>query len=263
MTLRCSNVGVAYGGKTILSDVSLALAPGRVLGIVGPNGAGKSTLLRVLAAQTRPDRGAVRLGERDAFSIAPRELARTRALLPQHFEVVFEFTVRELVLLGRTPHAQVETAACRAVVERCLERVGLGQLAELSVGSLSGGERQRAHLARVMAQIGLDPAERYLLLDEPVANQDPGWQLRILEQVTQLAASNAGVAVVLHDLDLAARACDQLVLMAEGRVVCAGAPREVLHAETLAKVFDVEVHVDDDPWDPSLVRVSFRRSPRV
>lgn len=260
MTLRCVNVVVKRGGRAILAGASLTLEPGRVLGIVGPNGAGKSTLLRVLAGQTRPDEGSVQLGERDVFSMKPRDLARVRAMLPQHFEVVFEFTVRELVLLGRTPHAHAETPACRAVVDRCLERVGLSKLADLSVGALSGGERQRAHLARVMAQIGLDAADRYLLLDEPVASQDPSWQLRILEQADALAASRVGIALVLHDLNLAARSCDEIVLMAAGRVVRSGAPAEVLVADTLAEVFEVEAHVDQDPWDPAVPRVSFRKN---
>lgn len=259
MTLRCADISVKRGGKAILSGASLELKPGRVVGIVGPNGAGKSTLLRVLAGETRPDEGSVRLDERDVFAIKPRELAMVRAMLPQHFEVVFEFTVRELALLGRTPHAHAETPVCRAVVDRCLERVGLAKLADLSVGALSGGERQRAHLARVMAQIGLEAGERYLLLDEPVASQDPSWQLRILEEIEELAARNVGVAVVLHDLNLAARSCDEIVLMAEGHVARSGAPSEVLVADTLAAVFEVDVHVDVDPWDSAIRRVSFHR----
>lgn len=252
-------VDKSLGGKLVLDGVCARIEPGRVLGLIGPNGAGKSTLLSVLAADARPDRGTLMIDGTIAASLSARELARRRALLPQTLELVFDFSVRDLVLLGRTPHADTETAACRKIADRCLKLVGLEGHADRTARALSGGERQRAHIARVLAQIGLGETGRYLLLDEPVSNQDPSWQLRLLDEIRALSRRDVGVAIVLHDLNLAARICDELLLMQGGAVVRSGTPAHVLDADTLGEVFDVDASVDADPWVPGAPRVSFRR----
>lgn len=255
----CEDVSKRLGTRRVLDGVSTALAAGEVLGLVGPNGAGKSTLLRVLAAETAADSGRVMLDGRRIEELPPAVLARTRAMLPQDVEVAFDFSVHELVLLGRTPHAVTETAACVAMADRCLGVVGLGEQAHLPVRALSGGERQRAHLARVLAQVGLGETGRYLLLDEPVSSQDPAWQLQILERLRELAKGGLGVAVVLHDLNLASRFCDRLLVLHAGRAASDGPPREVLRPQLLREVFGAEAHVDEHPFDGGPPRVAFRR----
>jgi iron complex transport system ATP-binding protein len=258
--IACAGVHKSFGERRVLDAVDASVRPGCVVGLIGPNGAGKSTLLRVLAGELTPDAGTVTLDGVPLKQLRVRELALARALLPQSVELAFDFTVRELVLLGRSAHSPVETKACAEVVQSCLEVVGLERRANDLATSLSGGERQRAHLARVLAQIGLGKTGRYLVLDEPVSSQDPAWQLRLLEILRGVARRGAGVVMVLHDVNLAARSCDELVLMHEGRVAHRGVPSEALEPARLREVFDVEASVDADPASPSAPRVSFRLS---
>jgi iron complex transport system ATP-binding protein len=266
VTLAANAVSVAVPGREILRDVSLEVGAGEVVALIGPNGAGKSTLLRVLAGDLAPDRGSVTLSGAPLGSMRAADLARSRAVLSQELEVAFDFTLLELVLLGRAPHDALETPRGRSAARAALERVELGDRADSPLTTLSGGERQRVHLARVFCQLGYaDPdlearPDRFLLLDEPVSQQDPAHQLAVMDHVRALASRGAGVLVVLHDLDLAAAACDRLVLLAEGRVAASGAPREVLEPGLLAEVFGVEAHVDAAPWDDGPPRVTFRRS---
>ena len=260
--IACRNVALTLGGHTVLEDVTLDLERGELLGIVGPNGAGKSSLLEIMGGVRGADGGHVKLDDRELGSFDKRALAKERALMLQHTHVSFDFTVEELVLLGRSAHEPVETAACRAMAERAIESVGLTSRAALSIESLSGGERQRAHLARVLTQVGMGETGRYLLLDEPVSSQDPYWQLSVLERLQRLAKSGLGIAVVLHDLNLAARFCDSLALFSGGRLLQKGTPREVLTPEQLAHAFGVEAHVGDDPFDASRPLVSFHATSR-
>lgn len=260
--IACRNVSLTLGGHTVLDDVSLAVEPGELCVIVGPNGAGKSSLLQILGGARAPDRGSVKLDDREVASLDVASLAKERAFMLQDTHVSFDFRVEELVLLGRAPHEPVETPACRAMAGRAIESVGLTSRASLSVEALSGGERQRAHLARVFTQVGMGETGRYLLLDEPVSSQDPYWQLEILAQLERLAKAGLGVAVVLHDLNLAARFSDSIALLGAGRLVQKGAPRDVLTPEHLGEAFGVEAHVGDDPFDPERPTISFRSVPR-
>jgi iron complex transport system ATP-binding protein len=256
--IACKNLSLTLGGHAVLDDVSLQIAPRELCGIVGPNGAGKSSLLQIMGGVRSPDRGAVELDDRPVGSLDVRTLAKERAFLLQDTLVSFDFRVEELVLLGRAPHEPVETAACRTIAAQAIDRMGLTSRATLAIESLSGGERQRAHLARVLTQVGMGQTGKYLLLDEPVSSQDPYWQLQILDQLRSLAAAGLGIAVVLHDLNLAARFCDSVALIAGGRLLHKGSPREVLTRERLGKAFGVEVHVGDDPFDATRPLVSFR-----
>lgn len=265
MTLSAARVGVRVPGRDLLTEVSLEVAGGEVVALVGPNGAGKSTLLRVLAGGLRPDDGTVSLDGDALTSLSLGALAKRRAVLSQELEVAFDFNVLDLVLLGRSPHDVLETPRGRAAAMAALEEVGLATHAALPVTSLSGGERQRAHLARVFCQLGFADRElegrpgRYLLLDEPVSQQDPAHQLSVMEHVRGVAARGVGVLVVLHDLDLAAASCDRLAVLAEGRVAASGPPSSVLEPALLERVFGVEAHVDRAPWEDGPPRVSFRR----
>lgn len=259
--IRCRDISLTLGDHAVLRDVSLDIAPKELCGIVGPNGAGKSSLLQIMGGARRPDGGRVTFGDRELGSLDARALARERAFMLQDSHVSFDFRVEELVLLGRAPHEPVETPACRAMAARALASVGLESRAALSIDSLSGGERQRAHLARVLTQVGLGETGRYLLLDEPVSSQDPYWQLQIMARLQSLASAGLGIAVVLHDLNLAARFCDTIALLGAGRLLQKGSPRAVLTRDRLGKAFAVEVHVGDDPFDATRPLISFHSLP--
>jgi len=236
----------AVGDRRLVDGVSFTLAAGGVLGIVGPNGAGKTTLLRLCTGYLRPSAGGVYLGGERVDRMAPVRLARLLAYVPQAPRADLTFTVLDTVLLGRFAHGPAwharEREADVQVARRALAEAGVAHLADRPFHTLSGGERQRVVLARALAQ---EP--RVLLLDEPTANLDPRYQLSVLETVRRLADAGAAAAVALHDLTLAARYCDNLLLLAGGRVVAVGPPEEVLRPELLREVYGVRVWVERHP----------------
>jgi iron complex transport system ATP-binding protein len=225
-----------------LAALSFGVAPGEILGVIGPNSAGKTTLIRLLTGVVRPDRGEVRLDGRPLRAVRAWELARTVAVVPQETPSAFPFTVEQLVLMGRYPHAPdryFESAEDRAVAEQAMTATGVRELAPAPLTSLSGGERQRATLARALAQ-----RPRLLILDEPTAHLDLRYQV---ECATLLRALNRehGMTILLvsHDLNLAAELSDRLLLMSEGRLVRLGAPEHVLEEATLETVYGCRVSV--------------------
>jgi iron complex transport system ATP-binding protein len=236
--LELRDVHFAYEGRPVLRGVSLEARPGRVLGLLGPNGAGKSTLVRLAAGLLRPGRGRVLLEGRDLSAWSRRAIAQRVALLPQDSQPPPAFTAREVVSLGRTPHLGwlgAEGPHDRAVVARALELTDAGDLADRPVDELSGGERQRVLLARAIAQ---EP--RVLLLDEPTLHLDLGHQVGLLDLVVRLARQGGlAVLAVFHDLNLAARSCDELALLSQGRLVAAGPPDEVLASPLVGEVYGV------------------------
>jgi len=238
------------GGRALIEELDVTLRSGRVTAVVGPNGAGKSTLLRVLSGEAPPHRGEVRLEGRPLGAWPLCACARRRAVLPQRSTLTFAFPVEEVVRLGRMPHARESSAQRdREVVAAALQRAGAVELVGRSYPTLSGGERQRVHLARVLAQIWEEPRDggRYLLLDEPLSAQDLGRQHRMMSLLRQVAASRVGVLVVLHDLNLAARYADELLVLNGGRRIACGPPGTVLDAELVEAAFGVPVVVVDDP----------------
>lgn len=246
--LEVEDLTFAYNGRPVLAGVSLRLMPGEVLALVGPNGAGKSTLIRLAAGLLRPNEGRVHLFGRSPRDWSPRELARMVALVPQGAYIPPTFTVWESVLLGRTPYLGflgVPRERDRRAARRALEQVGAADLADRFVGQLSGGERQRVLLARALAQ---EP--RCLLLDEPTTHLDIHHQVTILSLIRRMA-SEQGIAVliVLHDLNLAATFADRLALLADGRLLALGDPREVLRWERLTAVYGDAVIVFPRPDD--------------
>ena len=249
--LRAERLDLSYlpGSPTILHDFTLAVRPGWFLGIVGPNGSGKSTLLHALSRTLRPAQGTVRLGGSDLYAeLKARDAAQMVAVLPQETAVSLDFTVREVVRMGRSPHLPrrpfaAETAADEQIVDDALHAAGLTALAERSVPTLSGGERQRVLLARALAQ---QPA--VLLLDEPTSHLDLRHQSETLALARSLAhQEGTAVLAVLHDVNLAAAWCDEIVLVSEGRIAAQGTPAEVLTAETLRAVYGVRVRVQAAP----------------
>lgn len=250
--LEGRGLGVMLGRCHILHQVDFRLARGEVVGLIGPNGAGKTTLLRTLAHLLRPGEGRLDLEGRPLASLSPRERARRLGYLAQGTPVHWPLSVAALVDLGRTAHRswwQPPGEADAVAVQRAMAQTGVTHLAARRVDTLSGGERLRAMLARVLAA-----GPELILADEPVAALDPYHQLQVMELLRR-QARQGGVVVVLHDLALAARYCDRLVLLQGGRVVAEGSAGQVLSADQLQSVYGIEgrwLHSDGEaavlPW---------------
>ena len=229
-------IRAGYGEREVLRGVDLVVRAGELVALVGPNGAGKSTLLRVLAGLLGPSSGAVAIDGVDVAALDRRAVARHIAVVPQVFETLFPFTVREIAALGRTSRlgtfGTLGSDDARAV-SRALDDIGAGDLADRRIDRISGGERQRAVLAMALAQ-----EAGVLLLDEPTAHLDPAHQRATLERVVSLArVRGLAVVAVLHDLNLAAAFATRVVLLADGSVVRDGPPAHVITPELVARVF--------------------------
>lgn len=232
--LRVDGVRVELAGTRLVHEVGLRAAPGQVVGLIGPNGSGKSTLLRCVYRVLRPAGGAVRLGGDDLHALTPREAARRVAALTQEHSAEFDFTVAEVVAMGRLPHRRGLAGSDAADERRCAEamrRVGVEHLAGRGFLNLSGGEKQRTLIARALVQ---EP--RLLVLDEPTNHLDVAHQLEVLALAREAGPT---VLTALHDLNLVAAHCDLLYVLRAGRIVASGPPEEVLRPELLAEVFGV------------------------
>lgn len=236
--LRADRVGRRADGRLILDGVVLAPETGSTVGLLGPNGSGKSTLLRLLAGLLTPTAGVVTLDGTPLGDLPRRTVARRLAVVEQQADTQVELTVGDVVRLGRVPHRRAWTpgsADDERAVREALGRTGLADRADQPWHTLSGGERQRVQIARALAQ---EPRE--LLLDEPTNHLDIHHQLDLLTLVTGLPVTTV---VALHDLNLAAMYCDEVVVLSGGRVVAAGAPGDVLTEELIAEVYGVRAAV--------------------
>ena len=253
--MQAQSLDLSYqpDGPPVLRGFSLAIRPGVFLGIVGPNGSGKSTLLHALSRSLRPARGVVLLDGSDLYTaLKARDAAQRVAVMPQETAISLDFTVREVVRMGRSPHLPrrpfaAETEADEQIVAEALQSVGLTELAERAVPTLSGGERQRVLLARALAQ-----QPEVLLLDEPTSHLDLRHQSEALALAHSLAhpktkTQGKAVLAVLHDVNLAAAWCDEIVLLSEGRIAAQGTPAEALTTETLHRVYGTRVRVQTAP----------------
>ena len=238
--LHADGLTVRLGARDVLCGLSLALRPGELTVIIGPNGAGKSTLVSALAGVLPPAEGAVSLGGASLSALDRRSRARRIALLPQHTDIAWPVSVRSLVELGRIPHQGPfgPRDADRAAVDRALDRAELNAFAERAVASLSGGERTRVLIARALAG-----QADWLLADEPMTGLDPGHAIDALALFRQEADRGAGVLLTLHDLDLAARAADRILVLADGRIVADGRPADALTADLLQAVYGVRAEI--------------------
>lgn len=257
--LAFEGVAVSLGGSEVLRDVSFALQPGEVAGLLGRNGAGKTTLLRTAVRGIAPERGRVTLDGADVAAASRRELAQRIAVVPQDLHVPFPFLVSELVLMGRSPHQPAfgfESADDVAVARDAMEEMGVAHLADRTIDGLSGGERQLVLFARALAQ-----QPQYLLLDEPTAFLDLRHRIDVLRAVRRLAEQGRGVLVVSHDLGLAARASDRLLLLDGGEIAHAGPPDEVLRGDALRRAFGIEADVVTAPDGSSVVVPRIADSP--
>ena len=246
--LTASNITFRVGNKPLVSGVSVSFAPGKLHLIIGPNGAGKPTLVKVLARLLRPQTGTVEYDGVDVSSTTEAELARRRAVLSQAVEVAFPLTVREVVMMGRYPHFGGRPGPTDGkIVDEVMQHFDVTEFSERDYQTLSGGERQRVNFARVLAQLWRDGSSdttssgRYLFLDEPLTFLDIRHQIDFLKKIRRFTDAPDVVTVgVVHDLNLAARFADQIVLLNEGRVVASGTPIEVLTAERIEAVFSVK-----------------------
>ncbi len=236
--LKIDDLKVSLGGRTILDDITLRLSSGGLIGLIGPNGAGKSTLVRTLACLIAPARGTVSLDGADIRTIDRRKLARTVAYLPQGHTLHWPLRADHVVALGRLPHlsrfASTSADDERAVAD-AMRRADVAPFAERIVTTLSGGERARIMIARALAV-----EAPVLLADEPVASLDPYHQLHVMELLRDLARDGKLVVAVLHDLLLAARFCDTLVMLNGGRLVAQGDVATVLSPANLDRTYGVE-----------------------
>jgi iron complex transport system ATP-binding protein len=244
--LRLSRGCVHIQGATLLQEIDFALVPRTVTGLIGPNGAGKSTLLRVLARQQPPSSGEIRLDGRPYASFRAREFARRVAYLPQSIPAAPGLTVAELVRLGRFPwHGPLGRFAMRdrAAVERALAATGMDAHAPRYADTLSGGERQRCWIAMLLAQ-----EAEILLMDEPVAALDVRHQIETMELVRRIARErDVSILVVLHDVNLAARYCDQVTALKSGRTAWSGTARALMDPGVLTDIYGTPIAILPSP----------------
>ncbi len=245
-TYTVDNVHAGYNGTEILQGVSVELKGSEFASIIGPNGSGKTTLLRSMSRVLRPSSGSVRLDGKDIYSIPAREFAKKVAVVPQDTLVAFDFSVLEIVLMGRSPRLgrfAVEGNKDTDIALAALTRTGTVHLKDRQINALSGGERQRVLVARALAQ---EPD--VLLLDEPTSHLDISYQFEIMDLVKSLNRERGmTVLAVLHDLNLASQYCDRLIMVGQGKVQADGSPEEVVTSDNIRRVYGAEVWVRRHP----------------
>jgi len=251
--LQANNITFCVGNKPLISGISASFTPGKLHLIIGPNGAGKSTLIKVLARLLRPQSGSIEYDQVDVRDASEADLAKRRAVLSQAIEVAFPLTVREVVMMGRYPHFGGRPGSLdEKIVDEMMAHFDVTEFIDRDYQTLSGGERQRVNFARVLGQLWRDgvnapgddvPAKacRYLFLDEPLTFLDIRHQIDFMKKVRSFSDAPDVVTVgVVHDLNLAARFADQIILMNLGKVIATGSPIEVLTADRIRDAFGVE-----------------------
>lgn len=248
MDLTVKDLCVNLGDKEIVKKVSLNITNNSFVALLGPNGSGKSTLLRSIYRVLKPSGGVILFDGKESMDLSNKKLAKDMAVVSQFNNLNFDFTVREIVMMGRTPHLnmlQKESSKDYKIVDSALENVGMKDYGNRSYTSLSGGEKQRIMLARAIAQ---EP--KLLILDEPTNHLDIRYQLQILSIVKKLGIN---VLAALHDLTLASQFCDYLYLLKEGEIDSEGNPKDVLTKETIKRVYDIECEIIKAPNDGGLL----------
>lgn len=246
MTLRAENISLTKGGSRILSSVSINVDPSTIAAVIGPNGAGKSSLLTLLAGEEQPPEGFVEVEGISTSDLTPQELAQRRAVMSQSVEVVFDFTVDQILEMGWVHDHQWGYAVMSQVIEMTSNVCGISKLRQRNYRTLSGGEQQRVQFCRALIQIWQPEREaenRYLLLDEPTSSLDVAHELQLLQQLKSIR-DTTGVLIVLHDLNLAAHFADTIYLLHDGRVVARGCPEDVMTAERLSEVYGTKIQVE-------------------
>ena len=246
MLLEAGNLCFSYpGGPRILDDVSFGIADGTLAGILGPNGSGKTTLLRLFARALQPTSGRIRLGDADVSALPRRLLARRLAVVPQETVLAFDYSVLEIVLMGRYPHLgvfEVEGPADLSAAMTALESTGTADLADRPFRTLSGGEKQRVMIASALAQLDdTGGAPPLLLLDEPTASLDLRYQLEVAALLRRLhEARHVTIVLTTHDLRFASSVCSRVLLLSKGRLIAEGPPADVLTSTRIAELYEID-----------------------
>ena len=241
MNISAKDIHLSYGAREILKGVDIHSENGEFVGLIGPNGSGKSTLLKCIYRILKPNAGQVFLDEEELRAMSIKESARKMGVVAQHNYYNFEFTVREVVMMGRAPHKKAlerDNAKDYEIVEEALKTVGMEEFAQRSFSTLSGGEQQRVILARALAQ-----QTPCLILDEPTNHLDITHQLQLMRIVKNLSAT---VISAIHDLNIAAMFCDRIYALKEGRIIVQGTPREVLTEDFIRQVYQVDAEIAKD-----------------
>ncbi len=247
--IRCEDVSVELGGEPILRQVSLTIPSRGLVGVLGPNGSGKTTLFRAISGAVKPKAGHIFIGSDNTTELSSMQMARRLAVVPQETHLALDYSVLELVLMGRYPHLgpfEVEGPKDLASAHAALNATGTDHLAERAFNTLSGGEKQRVVIASALAQLGEGTDDshargRVLLLDEPTASLDLKYQLEVAALLRRLH-DRQDITIVLstHDLQFASKLCGELVLLGGGRVLAQGTPAEVLTEHQIATLYDIE-----------------------
>jgi iron complex transport system ATP-binding protein len=244
--INVNNLSWSYNGGFCISDIDLQIKEGSFTGIIGPNGSGKTTLLRNISSSLKPRKDTVYIENKDILSYSTRHLAQKMSFVPQSTQVDFDFTVLDIVLMGRNPYLgrlQDEGEIDLRIAREAMEVTGTLNLHNRKITSLSGGERQRVIIARAIAQ-----QANIILLDEPISHLDIRHQIEILNLLEQLVKEHhKTVVTVLHDLNLSARYCNYLILLDNGRIYCKGTPAEVLTPENIQNIYGIKVTMLQHP----------------
>ena len=251
MIYTVNSLKVKRGEREVLKGLDFNFSSGEFFAVLGSNGAGKSTLLKAMTSELPLSSGSIFLDEQNISLAHLQDQAKVRSVLPQNCQLNFDFPVREVVLMGRSPYAKSwESDEDIRIAIKAMEKADVSHLMDKRFTQLSGGEQQRVCYARSLAQIWSDEEEaKFLFLDEPVSNLDPEHQQRTLRSAKALSKRNVGVLAILHDPNLAAAFADRIMLLHEGKVFAIGSPEEVLTVENLQTVFSVDVEVVEHPRD--------------
>ena len=248
--LEANDLAIGYSGRTIGARIDFAVASGETLCVLGPNGGGKTTLFRTLLGLLRPHGGTVCVNGRDITSISRREMARLVGYVPQVHAASFEFSVRDIVLMGRTAHLGALASpgdSDHRIAKRALDEIGIAHLADRNYTTISAGERQLALIARALAQ---EP--KVLVMDEPTASLDFGNQLRVLDKLRTLAQRGIAIVFSSHDPDHALAVADRALLISGGRILAIGVTKDVVRADTLETLYGIPVRIVLTQGGPAL-----------
>lgn len=260
--IECGKIDFGYGKSLLIKNLNFKISQGEFLGIVGPNGSGKSTILKLLSGILEPVSGEIVF--RDSFlqQIQAKQLARQMAVVPQSTELPYDFSVYEIVAMGRYPHQgrwSNESSADKKIIQAVMKQTGVWQFKDQNVNALSGGERQRVIIARALAQ---EP--EIILLDEPTSNLDINYQIEIFDLLQELNKQGMTIAAVLHDLNLASQYCNRLMLLSNGQIYASGTPDEVINVKNIRNVYNTEVIISKKfSGRPYVTLVSRRALPAV
>jgi iron complex transport system ATP-binding protein len=255
MDLQVNNLKIDIASKEIVKGISLDVKGNQFIGLLGPNGSGKSTLLKAIYRLLKPKEGIIRIDDKEISHYSKKELAQNMAVVSQFHNINYDFSVREIVLMGRTPHLgllQKEGAGDYSIVDTALDKVGMRPYADRSFSTLSGGEKQRITLARAIAQ---EP--KLMILDEPTNHLDITYQIEILSIIKDLGIN---VLAALHDFSLAAQYCDLLYILNQGQVDCFGTPKEVVTPEMIKRIYRVDCDIFQNPVTNTLAISYFSKS---